>query len=750
MRPGSADIMANWNICSPAFKRDCLSFFTRAIVYAGGIAVILSIAMIFFVLANNVLPLFFNVELEDRQEVPLPGGGSSLVYMTDEYGELSLRFIRDGRVIIFNGKDGSLIREENLPLGGRRIVSHATTDPGQAGLAVGLDDGSVLYIKVVFQLGWEQGRRSMSVRFDYPLGMDRVFMDPERRPISHLAVREADEDIRMAAVTDEGRLLTLAAYVEGNDFSLSDDGEESEYVVDVSTTDVLLTTDVRKLLISPKGMLYAVSAAAIETYYPINENLRLLQRHDADEHVYTTAALLAGGRSLLTGDVQGEVAHWLLRGNHSGDISLARTFGVHDSAVRHIAPEHNRRVFAVVAEDGDVSLHHTTADRTLFRGSGYRSPPPPIFSTHGNRMLVEADDSHLHLLGLKNPHPEFSWSAIWNRVQYEGRRTAQWVWQSSAANADFEPKFSVTPLLLGTLKAAAYTMILSVPIAILAACYTACFMAPRTRHTVKSMIELMDAMPTVILGFLAGLWLAPRVEQHLAGFFLLPLFIIGLSVGTSLTWRSGLFRAALRRQCDGWEFALVIPVVLIATALSFTLDHPIENWLFNGDLIAWLNEKGIDFDQRNSVIVGIAMSLAVIPSIFSISEDAMYGVPRQWSIGSLALGASSWQTMWRVVLISASPGIFSAVIIGLGRAVGETMIVVMATGNTPLLNFNMLEGFRAISGNIAIEMPEAEQHSTHFRLLFFMAALLFVITFVLNTVAEVIRTHLHRRYRNLV
>jgi phosphate transport system permease protein len=164
----------------------------------------------------------------------------------------------------------------------------------------------------------------------------------------------------------------------------------------------------------------------------------------------------------------------------------------------------------------------------------------------------------------------------------------------------------------------------------------------------------------------------------------------------------------------------------------------------------WIsNTLGIHYDQRNALVVGFAMGFAVIPSIFSIAEDAIFSVPKQLTYGSLALGATPWQTLSRVVLLTASPGIFSAVMIGMGRAVGETMIVLMATGNTPIMDGNIFEGMRTLAANIAVEMAESEVGSTHYRVLFLAALVLFLFTFVVNTLAEVIRQRLRKRYESL-
>ena len=113
----------------------------------------------------------------------------------------------------------------------------------------------------------------------------------------------------------------------------------------------------------------------------------------------------------------------------------------------------------------------------------------------------------------------------------------------------------------------------------------------------------------------------------------------------------------------------------------------------------------------------------------------------------MALGASRWQTAIRVVLPTAASGIFSALMIGFGRAVGETMIVVMATGNTPIMDTNIFSGMRTLSANIAVELPEAPQGGTLYRSLFLGAMVLFLLTFIVNTLAEVLRQRLRDRYK---
>jgi phosphate transport system permease protein len=149
--------------------------------------------------------------------------------------------------------------------------------------------------------------------------------------------------------------------------------------------------------------------------------------------------------------------------------------------------------------------------------------------------------------------------------------------------------------------------------------------------------------------------------------------------------------------------------------------------------------------QRNALIVGFVMGFAIIPIIYTIAEDALSTVPEHLRSASLGAGATPWQTAVRIIIPTAMSGLFSAVMIGVGRAVGETMIVLMAAGNTPIMDMNLFNGFRTLSANIAVEMPEAPAGSTHARVLYLAALTLFVMTFVLNTVAESVRQRFRKR-----
>ena len=143
------------------------------------------------------------------------------------------------------------------------------------------------------------------------------------------------------------------------------------------------------------------------------------------------------------------------------------------------------------------------------------------------------------------------------------------------------------------------------------------------------------------------------------------------------------------------------------------------------------------YDSRlNAFIGGVAMALAAIPIIYTISEDALSAVPKTYTEASLALGASKAQTAFSVILPAATPGIFAALLLGVGRVFGETMIALMATGNAALLSANPFESVRTFAATIGSEMAETVFGETHYSVLFFIGSLLFIFSFILNAVAE--------------
>ncbi len=154
-------------------------------------------------------------------------------------------------------------------------------------------------------------------------------------------------------------------------------------------------------------------------------------------------------------------------------------------------------------------------------------------------------------------------------------------------------------------------------------------------------------------------------------------------------------------------------------------------------VLATLLQRLFGYPSRlNALLAGVALGLAVIPVVFSVAEDALTSVPRSYTEAALALGSTRWQAAWQIVLPAALPGVFAAVVLGFGRAIGETMIVLMASGNASLLSWNPLDSVRTLTATIAAELAETVVGGHHYRMLFVIGVLLFVVTFVSNLAGE--------------
>ncbi|MFN0067134.1 MAG: phosphate ABC transporter permease subunit PstC [Limisphaerales bacterium] len=229
-------------------------------------------------------------------------------------------------------------------------------------------------------------------------------------------------------------------------------------------------------------------------------------------------------------------------------------------------------------------------------------------------------------------------------------------------------KYNIVPLFIGSLKTTLVALLFAVPLALAAAIYVSQLANPRLKEWLKPAIEMLSAVPTVVLGAFA-------------------LLVV----------------ASLLQQAFGLEYRL------------------------------------------NALLAGLALGVASIPVVFSIAEDAITSVPRSYYQGALALGASKWRATWQIVVPAALPGLFAAVVLGFGRCLGETMIVLLASGNAAIVSASLVDPARTVTATIAAELGETVVGGHHYRMLFVLGTLLFAITFVSNLAGDLVMHRLKRR-----
>ncbi|OGV71912.1 MAG: hypothetical protein A3K18_21585 [Lentisphaerae bacterium RIFOXYA12_64_32] len=738
-------------------RRDVIA---RWLISIGGVSVIFCVLTMLVLITCTALPLFSGARapLLTRFSLPTSVGTRVLAVGSDDYRETG--FVLDERGVftfldlrtgkcfdvasVFAASDPNAAAAPSQPpsldiRSAPRLLSAAP----QSDLRFSLlwDDGTAALARVVFKSEFTGEKRTIAHRLTTPAR----FAAQPGLTLCAVALRETEDGgfVLVGLLPDQRLVLRR----------MNEDGEEqpTAFLPDVAAIPATITAftvdrDGKELYVATdKGNILRWDIAASPP--------QLVERVNAfpDHRAITALGLVFGDVSLAVGDAHGGISTWAPVSLY-GEGSKRRLAPIHQLASegpavsRFLFTLHDKSVVSVTT-DGAVNLDHLTSERHLLTLRPAPALTQMALSLQGDTLVGVDAERQLCLWGLQNPHPEVSWAVLFGKVWYEGYDKPAYVWQSSSANDDNEAKFSFVPLVFGSFKATFYGMLLAIPIAIFGALYVSQFTTCEVRSIVKPTVEIMAAIPTVVIGFLAALWLAPRLERAIVGVFLYA-FTLPLVFLVFMALWIGLRRADVVRRVErGYEFALAVPILLVAGLLAWAACPLVEQNLFHGDFPLWLfQEAGFRFDPRNSIVIAFALGFTVIPIIFTMSEDALSNVPKSLKAASLALGASRWQTVWHVVLPSASPGVFAALIIGFGRAVGETMIVLMATGNTPVLDWGPFTGMRTLSANIAVEIPEAPAGGSLFRILFLSAVLLFLLTSVLNTAAELIRHRLRKRY----
>ena len=706
-----------------------------------GYGVILSIIALFVFLLYETIPLFYSADVSKELSLQSKSNSKIIYSGIDQYKEICYLINKNGIVQFYNIKDKTIFRRDTIPLhNNEKISAVSVSNYSPDNIAVGTNFGDILNITIKFKSIFAKGNRTILPSFS--IGeIFNVNQSDIPSKIYNISFDTNDDGIKYWVWTDPGKNLHLRIY---------DSDEEQNYSYNLTEQTGIL--DFSAVAVDGENqVLIAGNKSGELFYFDISdaEEPELKDNWKGSDNSITKLAFLIGGNTIIVGDAKGKVESWfqVRKMDNQLHYSPIHQFKNHHSAITDIIASRRNRSFLTIGRKGTVHLNFSTTAQTQyeFKMDSHSIAVANFYPKSDGIVLIDSENM-LGLYNLDDAHPEATFKSLFGKVQYEGYNKTEFVWQSTGGSDSFEPKFSLVPLIFGTLKGTFFAMIFSIPIALLGAIFVSQFASPRLSKIVKPVIEVMAALPSVVIGFLAGLYFSPLFEQNLMLLFLLTivaplLLLFGISF-------YGLIPERNRRQYPNWVEPIFVLLLMIAVYLfTSSLTLPIEQSLFAGNFKQWLYDTlKITYDQRNSIVVGFALGFAVIPIIFTIAEDALSNVPDSLSSASLALGASKWQTVIKVVFPAAAGGIFSAVMLGIGRAIGETMIVLMATGNTPIMSLSPFDGFRTLSANIAVEIPEAPVDGTLYRVLFLTALLLLIFTFLINTVASFVGDKLRKKY----
>lgn len=729
----------------------------------GGLMVIVAVFGIFVFILIQIAPLFRGARISELANLQVQPG-ETMAFGMDEWA--ALPFVADaaGMLRFYDSETGALALERPLPHVAERGLGSVDYDQSRQTIAIGTADGHFSVAQLRYRPIFEaDGARRVEAEIEAgPL----FRIGEEGAPVVRIAYADGGARKLAVALQESGGRQTLHAETLVQRRSLMGAGKIA--IEDSFDLTSLVEGRIVHMLAPAQADAALVANEAGEVFYLTLESgaFRARQRfapfEDKRDPSLASLEFVFGDVTFVASSRDGELRGYsLFVDPEAGERTFGRTKSFAPSlegGADFYAGSGRNKAFLVGAGRG-ASLFYSTTEALRWRGELPFEPARALIGGKYDRLAFLGSGGELRIYALDDPHPEASWKAFFGEVWYEGAPEPKFDWQSTGGSDDFEPKLSLAPLVFGSIKGTFYALLFAVPIALLAALYTSQFLKPEIKTIVKPVMEIMASLPSVVLGFLAALWLAPLVETRVPSLLAVVVALPAAALLLGWGWSRLPPRARLLIP-PGWEFLAFFPAMLVAGWLAWSFGPALEAMLFvvedptTGQRIAdfrlwWPKVVGAPFEQRNSLVVGFMMGFAVIPIIFTIAEDALSNVPQSLRSASLALGASRWQTAFRVVLPTASAGIFSALMIGLGRAVGETMIVVMATGNTPIMEWNVFSGMRTLAANIAVELPEAPHHGTLYRTLFLGALVLFMMTFAVNTAAEVMRQRLRERYKTV-
>ncbi|MEO1585366.1 MAG: ABC transporter permease subunit [Planctomycetota bacterium] len=846
------------------------------VITAGGLSVVAAVLGICVYLASVTIPLLAGGEatVEAKQIATSDRQPDVASVRLDEY-LASFELVRQDGTAEHRSLLGGAVRSEHDGDAAAASQGRVVGSDALAGTTI-VDTGSSLRVR-----SSEFGYTIVSGDADVPDSAVAETRSDGRRRLTRLGwnlVGEVPHSTRfiaadthvyrnrtVLAAVDERGVLSVWAFERSR--SLLGDGAVGE-ARELDATAVPAVPDPASVLLLADGDAVIVGSdgsyvrASLSRRAAVGIEQGSLWEADSDERVTAVTPLIGRG-TFVVGTSAGRVGSWWVALDPDDSSAPGRVVAgpelpsASDGIVALAASLRDRSVFVADAS-GAVRVINASSGKVVARVA-MDAPAVAVSAAPKLDGFLIATPAGGTLVSLDVGHPTVTPRSLFVPMLYEGQAEAGFVYQASGGSDAAEPKLSLVPLIFGTLKATLVSMLFAAPVAIFAAVFTSEFASARFRRVIKPVIETMASLPSVVLGFVAAMVVAPFVAEHLSsvltGLVLVPTIVlvvsgiaglfagptseargtetlpvlvlvacvvgVAVSVFVAPSLERSLFgpneadllllaggdaaaalseaapevrdraatlgaefarpTAAVRSwlggvyggPAPGW-FALLSPALALACALlvwpalvafrpelrrsrwgplSRILISTIAGCALAAPIALALSSAGVDprdsvlgvFTQRNTLVIGVIMGLAIIPIIFTISDDALQSVPSHLRAASFGAGATRWQTTARIVLPVAASGIFSATMIGLGRAVGETMIVLMATGNTPIMDWNIFEGLRTLSANIAVELPEAERGGTHYRLLFLCGVVLFLMTFVINTTAEIVRQRFRKR-----
>lgn len=923
----------------------------RVSITIGGIGVIVAVLAIGVYLAMVATPLFRGAQVEPQGALLEGLPTDVLTVQVDEYRSAALTIRESGELELWQlgARSGEPFFQTSLVPDGRELTAWSyAADSGH--IALGYDDGALqigavrLAARIVPDAAAPEEARDLAAGEQIVITRDSGARALIWRDGAQLRLIEAEIDladptplehgagpVRLIDYRDDGRSRYFVA--------VRDDGAATHAAVRIirplgggEPRVRLQSTPIELGITSEHGLprwifvtaagdqviaIWPGQGAAGEAggeaarYAPQMQDgqraFRLMERTPVTADRVTWAGKLLGAQTILIGDDSGVLSGWFVARQPTSPapdaLQLVRgaSIKVGDAAIISAGISERDRSVIVADATGQILITHMTSAKRIARLSAPAPATDVALAPKLDAAFALTEAGALLAWAMDPGHPEATIKSLFGKVHYEGEAEPEFVYQSSAGSDEVEVKMSLTPLIFGTLKATVFAMLFAVPMGVLGAIYTSEYLDNRLRKVIKPTLELMASLPSVVLGFIAAMLVAPFLRDVLPslllGFILLPVGVIvgahlwqmipeqfvrriplaglpaialTLAISTAAAWSLGpaveralfrpsgadltvlaghyapvpesqwpawvgnrdtmppqeerhlrahglyfrdggvvqpdppapgtpaaaamqatiaaeeLNRASVIRWLDGgiggpwpgWLLVLFGPAAIVVyLAQAKFVRRRLNLWLQQRPGIApvlelgravlsialvaalaalgatLLSAAGVDardsifgsYTQRNTLVIALIMGFAVIPIIYTISEDALASVPNSLRAASLGAGATSWQTATRIVLPVAASGIFSACMIGFGRAVGETMIVLMATGNTPIMEMNIFSGMRTLAANIAVELPEAPVGSTHYRVLFLCGLVLFIMTFAINTTAEVVRQRFRRR-----